>query len=174
MIISVDEVKKEVNLNGWTDERISRKLKAIEQVIRKYTNNNFQNRNIRSECKIVSQRLYGVNVPNLTVGNTIQISESKLNDGLYVIKKIEDNFITLDCNLIDESHALVTRVVYPEDVVDCAINLLEWSKKFGGKVGVKSETLSRHTVTYEDSATLYDGYPVGLLSGLKKYRKARF
>ena len=174
MIISVDEVKKEVNLNGWTDEKISRKLKAIEQTIRKYTNNNFQNRKIRSECEVVSQRLYGVNVPNLNVGNTIQISESKFNDGLYIVNAIDDKFITLDQDLIDESHALVTRIVYPDDVVDCAINLLEWSKKFGGKVGVKSETLSRHSVTYEDSATLYDGYPVGLLSGLNKYRKARF
>lgn len=174
MIISVDEVKKEVNLNGWTDEKISRKLKAIEQTIRKYTNNNFQNRKIRCECEVMSQRLYGVNVPNLNVGNTIQISESRFNDGLYVVNAIDDTFIELDQDLIDESHALVTRIVYPDDVVDCAINLLEWSKKYGGKVGVKSETLSRHQVTYEDSTTLYDGYPVGLLSGLKKYRKARF
>ena len=174
MIISVDEVKKEVNLNGWTDEKISRKLKAIEQTIRKYTNNNFQNRKIRSECEVMSQRLYGVNVPNLYVGNTIQISESKFNDGLYVVNAIDDKFIEVDQDLIDESHALVTRIVYPDDVVDCAINLLEWSKKYGGKVGVKSETLSRHSVTYEDSTTLYDGYPVGLLSGLNKYRKARF
>lgn len=173
MIISVDEVKKEVNLNGWTDEKISRKLKAIEQTIRKYTNNNFQNRSIRFECQVMSQRLYGVNVPNLFVGNTIQISESRFNDGLYVVNAIDDEFIEVDQSLIDESHALVTRVVYPDDVIDCAINLIEWSKKFGGKVGVKSETLSRHSVTYEDSATLYDGYPVGLLSGLNKYRKAR-
>lgn len=174
MIISVEEVKKEVSLNGWTDEKISRKLKAIEQTVRKYTNNNFQDRNIRSECEIMSQRLYGVSVPNLNVGNTIQISETKFNDGVYVIKTVEDKFIEVEQSLVDEAHALVTKVVYPDDVVDCAINLLEWTVKFGGKVGVKSETLSRHSVTYEDSATLYDGYPVGLLSGLNKYRKARF
>ena len=174
MIISVRDLKKEVELNGWTDEKIARKLKAIECAIRKYTNNNFQDRTIRSECELMSQKLYGVSVPNLKVGDTIQVSESMFNDGIYVIKSIENKFIELDQALIDESHALVTKVVYPDDVVDCALNLLEWSHKFGGKVGVKSETLSRHSVTYEDSATLYDGYPVGLLNCLNKYRKARF
>ena len=174
MIISVEEVKKEVTLKGWTDEKIARKLKAIEQTIRKYTNNNFQNRKIRSECEVMSQRLYGVVVPNLNVGDTIQISESRFNDGIYVIDEIDGKFIALNQELIDESHALMTKVVYPDDVIDCAIELLEWSHKYGGKVGVKSETLSRHSVTYEDSTTLYDGYPVGLLSGLNKYRKARF
>lgn len=174
MIISVDKVKAEVNLNGWSDDRIARKLKAIEQTIRKYTSNNFQDRKSRCECEIMSQKLYGVSIPTLDVGCTIQISESMFNDGLYVIESIDESFIALDKVLIDESHALVTKIVYPEDVIDCAINLLEWSMKYGGKVGVKSETLSRHSVTYEDSATLFDGYPVGLLSGLNKYRKARF
>jgi len=43
----------------------------------------------------------------------------------------------------------------------------------GDKVGIKSETISRHSVTYEDSATLYMGYPVGILNGLNLYKKAR-
>lgn len=174
MIISVEDVKKELDLKGWTDEKISRKLKAIEQTVRRYTNNNFQNRNVRIECEVMSQRLYGASVPSLKVGDTVELSESIFNNGLYVIEEIDGKFITLDQDLLDESHALVTKIVYPEDVVECAVNLLEWSRKFGGKVGIKSETLSRHSVTYEDSATLYDGYPVGLLSGLNKYRKARF
>lgn len=173
MIISVDQAKKLIDLQNWSDERIQMKLDAIEQTIRAYTHNNFQNRSIRSECAVMTQKIYGY-VPGLNVGDTIQISESRFNNGLYVVESIEDNFIMLDKELIDESHALVTKVEYPADVIDCVVELMEWNLNFGGKVGIKSETLSRHSVTYEDSATLFMGYPVGILNGLKLYMKARF
>ena len=174
MIISVSEVKKEVALNGWTDAKIERKLKAIEQTIRKYTNNNFQLRTHRKAADIVGGLLVFDKNDFFKIEDTIQISESNFSNGIYTVIESSDDSIGIDKDILDEEGVLVTKVVYPDDVVDCAINLLEWSKKYGGKVGVKSETLSRHSVTYEDSATLYDGYPVGLLSGLNKYRKARF
>lgn len=173
MIISVDQAKKLIGLQDWSDERIKMKLDAIEQTIRAYTHNNFQNRSIRSECAVMTQKIYGY-VPGLNVGDTIQISESRFNNGLYVVESIEDDSIMLDKDLIDESHALVTKVEYPADVIDCVVELMEWNLNFGGKVGIKSETLSRHSVTYEDSATLFMGYPVGILNGLKLYMKARF
>lgn len=173
MIISVEEIKQLIDFKGWSDAKIERKLNAIEQTVRKYTNNNFQKRGIRAECAAMTQKIYG-HVPGLNAGDTVQISESRFNDGLYVVVGIEGNFITLDKALIDESHVLVTKVEYPADVVDCAVELMEWNMKFGGKVGIKSETLSRHSVTYEDSTTLFMGYPVGILNGLKMYMKARF
>lgn len=174
MIISVDQAKKLISgLSSWSDERIRMKLDAIEQVIRSYTHNNFQNRGIRSDCAVISQQIKG-SVPGLNVGDTIQISESRLNSGLFVVEEIEDDFITVDKTLIDESHILVTKVEYPADVIDCVVDLMEWTVDFGGKVGIKSETLSRHSVTYEDSGTLFMGYPVGILNGLKLHMKARF
>ena len=173
MIISVEQAKELVVLKDWSDKRIKMKLDAIEQTIRAYTHNNFQNRSIRSECAVMTQKIYGY-VPGLNVGDTIQISESRFSDGLYVVESIDGNFIMLDKTLIDESHALVTKVEYPADVIDCVVELMEWNLNYGGKVGIKSETLSRHSVTYEDSATLFMGYPVGILNGLKLYMKARF
>ena len=173
MIISVDQAKKLIGLKNWSDERIQMKLDAIEQVIRSYTHNNFQNRGIRAGCAAIAQKVYGY-VPGLNVGDTIQITESRFNSGLFVVKAIESNMITVDKPLIDESHVLVTKVEYPADVIDCVVELMEWNLNFGGKVGIKSETLSRHSVTYEDSATLFMGYPVGILNGLKLHVKARF
>lgn len=174
MIISVDQAKKLISgLANWTDEKIQMKLDAIEQVIRSYTHNNFQNRGIRADCTVIAQQVHGY-VPGLDVGNTIQISESRFNNGIFVIESIDDNLITVDKALIDESHVLVTKVEYPADVIDCVVELMEWSLNYGGKVGIKSETLSRHSVTYEDSATLFMGYPVGILNGLKLHMKARF
>lgn len=174
MIISVAEAKELVDLKGWTDKKIERKLKAIEQTIRAYTNNNFQNRGIRFEGSVIAQKVYG-HVPDLNVGDTIQISESRFNNGLYVIEDIEDNLITVDSILIDESHVLVTKIEYPDDVVDCACNLLEWEVNNRSKVGIQSETLSRHSVTYfnMDGDNSIMGYPKSLVGCLKAYRRAR-
>ena len=175
MILSVDEAKRLIGFNGWSDERIERKLKSIEQTIRSYTNNSLQNRCVRSEA-MVHNTLYVVDsIPGLITGDTVQLSESLYNNGLYVVKEIEDNRITLDKELINESHILLTKVMYPDDVIDCCINLCEWEIKNRGKVGVKSETLSRHSVTYfdQDVNNQVNGYPVSLLGCLKPYRKAR-
>ena len=43
MIITTDEARVIFpDLDSWTDEKLCRKLKAIEQTVRSYTNNNFQ------------------------------------------------------------------------------------------------------------------------------------
>ena len=173
MIISVQEIKEIVDFKGWDDKKIERKLKAIEETIRKYTNNNFQNRFIRIECPVVAQKLYGVHTA-LKVGDTVQVTESMFNNGLYVITNIEGKMIELDKNLLDESHVLVTKIEYPDDVVECCINLMDWEVNHRAKLGIKSETLSRHSVTYEDSSAMFNGYPISILGGVKLRKKARF
>lgn len=173
MIISVEEAKQLIDFKNWTDEKIKRKLKAIEATIRKYTNNNFQDRDCRRTANIVGGS-FAVESTPFEVGDTVQISNSKLNKGLFIVESVDDESFTVEEDVKDEKDILVTKVDYPEDVVDCAINLLEWEVNYRSKIGVKSETLSRHSVTYEDSASLFMGYPVGILSVLKIYMKARF
>ena len=172
MIISVEKAKSLISFPDWSDEKIEMKLKAVEQTIRAYTNNNFQNRGIRSECSVLFGSLYGSTV-GFAVGDTVQITESKLNGGLHVITAVDDGGISVEEALHDEPHVLVTKVEYPADVVSCCVDLMEWAVNFAGKVGIKSETLSRHSVTYEDSATMFMGYPASLLGCLKPYRKCR-
>ena len=164
MIISVDEVKNEISdFKGWSDAKIERKLKAIERTIREHTNNRFQNRNIRYKCPIVAQKLYGVHSA-LQVGDTVQVTGSQFNDGLYVIKGIEDNLIEVDVALIDESDVMITKVVYPDDVVECALDMLDYelNKPDASKRGIQSETLSRHSITYAQpsDANMEKGYPL--------------
>ena len=173
MIISVEKAKSLISFPGWTDEKIKMKLKAVEQTIRAYTNNNFQNRCVRSECAVIVGDLYG-ETNGFNIGDTVQITESKLNGGLHVITAVDEGGISLEEELLDEDRVLVTKVEYPADVVNCCVDLMEWSVNFAGKVGIKSETLSRHSVTYEDSATMFMGYPASLLGCLKPYRKVRF
>lgn len=175
MIISVDKAKQMVDLSGWTDEKIEMKLKAVELAIRKYTNNNFQNQSRRTAADIVGGRFIMCPVVPFAVGDTVQVSESIYDAGLFTVASVDGTAFTVVEDVIDEIDVLVTRVEYPADVVDCALNLLEWEKSNRAKVGVQSETLSRHSVTYfnMDGNNQVMGYPVSLMGALKPYRKVR-
>ena len=174
MIISVKNLKKHIE-TSLPDEVLEAKLESLELLIRKHTNNNFQNRGIRFNCPVMTTKLY-LSTPLLKVGDTVQISESIYSNGIYVIKAVEDGFMELDKALIDESDVLITKVEYPMDVVFGAVNMMKWDMENRDKVGIQSETISRHSVTYFDQSannTLL-GYPISLLGFLKPYQKARF
>ncbi len=172
MIISVENLKKQVNCGELSDDLIATKLEAIEAVIRAYTNNNFQQRGVRFVGSSDEFNLYG-STQFFTVGDTVQISGSLVNNGLYKVASVQSDHIQLDKRLLTAEYNLVTKVKYPADVIQCAVDLYKWKQNMGEKVGIKSETISRHSVTYEDSATLFMGYPVGILNGLNLYKKAR-
>lgn len=174
MIISVEELKQYIKTTD-TDAMLEAKLRALELSIRGYTNNNFQQRSIRTVCPVMAQKLYTA-YPHLQVGDTVQISQSIFNDGVYTIKGIADGYIELDKKLLDENQVLVTKVEYPADVKMGVVNMLKWDMENRKKVGIQSETISRHSVTYfnmdGDNSTI--GYPKTLVGFLKPYKKARF
>jgi len=175
MIVPVEELTSMTEFSGKTETELKNKLKAVEQLIRAYTNNNFQNRNIRFSARSLKDRVFGTS-PFLKVGDTVQISQSKVNDGLYTITEIGDDFIRLDAELFQNDLNLITKVEYPVDIKAGVISLMVWEVQNRQKVGIKSETLSRHSVTYydQDANNQVMGYPVALLGFLKPYIKARF
>ena len=65
---------------------------------------------------------------------------------------------------------------YPMDVKMGVVNMMKWDLNNRDKVGVASETISRHSVTYfnMDAGNSVMGFPVSLLGFLKPYKKARF
>lgn len=66
-------------------------------------------------------------------------------------------------------------IVYPDDIKLGVVRLFEWDEKMRHKVGIQSETISRHSVTYADqTANTINGYPAHLMGFLKPYMKARF
>lgn len=173
MIISVKQFKKHVS-TAIDDEVLADRLSALELLIRKATNNNFQNRNIRFEVDV--SNVIRLDTPYLKPGDTVQISQSCLNDGLYVILSVTDGTITLNCDLYPEDKVLLTKVEYPIDVQMGVINLMKWEIENRDKVGIASETISRHSVTYfnMDGDNSILGYPKSLTGFLKPYMKARF
>lgn len=174
MIVDVSELLELPEFIGIFEKTLNRKLKAVESLIRSYTNNNFQNRMVRFEAPSSASSLLGCS-PYLMVGDTIQITES-INNGLYMVKEINQNIVTVDEGLFEADYNLITKVEYPDAVVEGVINLMIWEVQNRSKVGIKSETLSRHSVTYydQDANNQLMGYPVTLLGFLKPYIKARF
>ncbi len=169
VLLSMDEFK------GMDEDALSMKLEAVESLIRSYTNNNFQNRAMRMEAPASQGLLLGCS-PFFKAGDTVQISQSKVNDGLYVITEINDGSIAVDRELFDAPFNRVTKIIYPPDVQKGVVDLMIWEKKNRQKVGIKSETLSRHSITYydQDATNQVMGYPVSLLGFLKPYIKPRF
>ena len=177
MIVKAEDVVNYPEFKGMTVTQIQKKLDALEILIRKYTNNNFQNRFIRFTASSTGNRLKGVS-PYIKVGDTLQISESSVNDGLYVVTEINkiEGFTRVNKDLFSVGHNLVTKIEYPVDVQQGVIKMLQWETESVSRIGVKSETISRHSVTYfdQDKNNQVMGFPVSLLGFLDIYKKARF
>ena len=175
MLMTVEELKQYITTTD-TDSVLEAKLQALELLIRKYTNNNFQKRAFRSKADIVGNVIVCQSVSNIKVGDTVQISESCYNDGLYTIKTADGYTYTVDGDVVEEQKVLMTKVVYPIDIQMGAVNMLKWDAENRSKVGIQSETISRHSVTYfnMDGDNSLMGYPKSLIGFLKPYMKARF
>lgn len=178
MIMSVDELRKYIN-SDETDEALEAKLQALELLIRAHTNNNFQIRAQRVKADSLAegkQMLIDGHIP-FAVGDTLQItgSDYMLNE-LVTVKVVSDGVLTVGEPVETEKGIVLTKVKYPMDVKMGIINLMKWEIENRDKVGVSSETISRHSVTYFDmnGENSSMGYPKALLGFLKPYYKARF
>lgn len=170
MIMSVEEFKQFVTTD-IPDQVLEAKLQALELLIRKQTNNNFQERRFRTVGDIDKNTVSVHDAEMFSVGDTVMID----ND-LCVIQSINGNTFTIDENLLFEEGCLVTKVVYPMDVKMGVINMMKWDLENRDKVGIQSETISRHSVTYfnMDGDNSSIGFPKSLTGFLKPYMKARF
>lgn len=174
MIVPIETVLALPEFTGSAESVVLMKTKAIEAAIQAYTNNRFQVREVRFFAESKDGVLLGGN-SFLSAGDTVEISDSGINDGLYTVVNATATTTVLDRPIFDDPYNVVTLVRYPEDVQVGALNLLAWDESNRQKVGISSETLSRHSVSYFDqsAANTMLGYPIALLGFLKPYRKAR-
>lgn len=116
MIVSLDIVKQEEKLKGISEEKLKRKLKALEKSIRKYTNNKFLDTRIRFNGSIQSGKLISEIGTYLKSDDNIELTHC-LSDGPYTVNEVDGETITIDdSNLIDCKYLVVTKIVYPEDI----------------------------------------------------------
>ena len=176
MLISAGDLKsKHTQFVDIDDDIITRKLSSIESAIRKYTNNNFQNRLIRFNASVEGGIIKGTS-PYLKSLDTIEISDG-VNKGLYTIISLENGVKTIE-PLYDYPNQQITKIEYPIDVIEGAIDLLDWELVKEGKeiIGVASESISRHNVSYvqRTNENTINGYPIELFNFCNNYKKARF
>ena len=171
MIITVEELKTVSELSSIPDEQLELMSEGIEDFIRQYTNNNFIIKNVTFNTPSVNGKLETVS-PLFKVGDTVLISNSKYNNGVYVLTA---NDGTLNKELFDDDNNKITLVKYPSAIKLGVVKLLQYNAKMDSKVGISSESLSRHSISYAQPASdSIGGYPSSLMSFLKPYMKARF
>lgn len=154
-------------------------LDGLEISIRELTNNPFQNRHVRF-CNLRFEGETTIivfdEVEGLRSGDTVQISDSKWNNGLFVIKEIAGNTIILDGNprlfTGNDEKSYLTKVEYPADIIAGVQKLLKYDTQMTDKMGLKSKTVSRVSETYFDqnSGETINGYPAAMMSFIDKYR----
>ena len=156
------------------------RLDAYESAIRQLTNNNFQVMAVRSKGFTVEGNVVtfddNILTDSLHEGETVEINDSRIIDGLYIAESVIPKSITLDRNTRKSgtfNRAIVTLVVYPDDIKEGVRRLIAYDKRMGNKTGIKSETISRMRLDYYDvnSNETIGGYPANLMSFIKKYIK---
>lgn len=173
MIITLEEAQKIFKPVTQDD------LDGLETAIRTLTNNPFQNKHIRHhDLRFNSESSIKVNneIIGLRKGDTIQISNSKINDGLFVVKVIADQEITVEGEPqffeINCEQAVLTKVQYPPDILLGVKKLIQYDSKMVNKMGLKSKTVSRMSETYYDqnNGESINGYPASMMSFINKYK----
>ena len=177
MIVKIEDLKRINEFSKIDDAVLKKKLRAIEKTIRNHTNNKFIDSRIRDFGKIENNKIISHIADLLNVDDNIELTHC-LNNGPYTVKEIQDNIIAVDeeIRLINTNKIVITKIIYPEDVQEGVINLLKWDFGLRNKVGIKSETISRHSISYfdMDKNNSLKGYPASLLGFLDDYIKARF
>lgn len=174
MIMTVAQLKTYINTNV-SDAILKDYLTSAELMIRAYTNNNFQNRGYRVRANISDNSIIVDNAP-YAIGDTVQITESIYNQGIFTVESVDDSYFTVLEDVQDEDNILITKAVYPFNVVMGVVKMIDWNLNNGDKVGIQSESISRHSVTYfnMDGDNSVMGYPKSLLGFLRPYRKPKF
>lgn len=177
MIISVNELRQYISTDEG-DQALEARLQALELLIRGHTNNNFQVKGTGRIADVVSGFFTVEALNPYKVGDTIHVSGSDKNDGLYTIKEADDQSFRVNEPTRDEIDVFVTLVDYPADVKMGVVELMKYDLENRKKVraGVQSETISRHSVTYKvpDASDTLKGYPQHLMGFLERHMKARF
>lgn len=155
-------------------------LDALEQKVRTLTNNKFHHSHIKNHnlALMDNQIITTDELIGFKEGNRIEIVGTKYNDGLYNIIAVDDHTITVNADFILETNkeAFVVRIDYPVDLANSLKEIIRYQTKMANKTGVKTERVSRTSVTYHDvnSTDNIEGIPSSYWSFIRKYRKIRW
>lgn len=174
MLMTVEDLRRYMETDE-DDQVLEARLQALELLVRGYTHNNFTVQQTGRLADVVGGRFHLDEAAEYAPGDTVQVSGVR-NRGLYTVTEADATSVTVLEKTYDDIDAYIVKVVYPMDVKMGVVNLMKWEAAARDKVGVQSETISRHSVTYTDQTAENTamGYPAALMGFLRPYMQARF
>ena len=174
MIMTVEELRRHMDTEE-DDQTLEDKLRGLELLIRGHTHNHFTIKHTGRLADIVGGTFDLDEPAGFEPGDTVLVSGVR-NKGLFTIAQTTGTTFTVNEKTYDEIDAYVVKVEYPMDVKMGVVELMKWKADAGEKVGVQSESISRHSVTYSDrtAANTVKGFPAELMGFLQHYMQAQF
>lgn len=177
------------------DNLIDQLIPLIEDDIREYCNNNFNDKNVYLIASAISftHNSTSADTINLDIGanqdgfveaqfkagQTVQVEGSFNNNGFFDIESVTSTVMTLYTDesrpyfgqLVTEDEdefVRITKVKYPDALKLNVAQMCKY-KLSTYDYSVKSETVSRYSVEYNQD--LLNGYPKSLMTGLNRWRR---
>ncbi len=173
-MIPVDKLSKDLR-DKHADSELMAMLEGLETTMREYTNNHFHVRGVQFDgLSGGTKNLATSGAIGVRVGDRVELVDEHGVHTLAFVAKITPMGIAFDRELpVGALSCYLVR--YPADVVLGVSRLLAWQSTQGSKIGIKAESIGRHSVTYgfDGGAGGMAGYPVELTAFLKSYMRAR-
>lgn len=176
MVLTVEELRSYVETE-LTDSQLTLLLDSIEDLVVRVTHNDFADRRHAYVSHITDGVFAGDYTDYIDEGDTVRFYGADVNDkALWVVKTVTEDGITFTDTPKDETEVTVRKVIYPDALKAGVVNLVKYELAYRDSAGLKSETISRHSVTYADPDAdgNVGGYPKALTSFLLPYCRARF
>lgn len=200
MIATKDELKTLLSITSATQEELLDQLiPIVEDDIREYCNNAFHDRGVYISSAEISftHNAGSADTINLNIGaneagfvdaqfkagQTVHVQGSYNNDGFFEVETVSSTAMTLYTpsyrpyfNVLvtedEDVNILIHKVKYPMALKNVEAQMINY-KLSNRDYGVQAETVSRYSVTYNNS-DMVNGYPKALMTGLNRWRNPRF
>ena len=194
MIATKAELKRLAMITTMTqDELIDQLMPIIEDDIRQYCNNGFQDKNVYIASNAISftHNAGSADTINLAsgsegfidaqfkAGQTVQVQGAYNNDNFFEVETVSSSVMTLYAYanrpyypvLVTEDEdafVWIYKVEYPPALKLVESQMLKY-KLSSHDYSVSSETVSRYSVSFNQMTE--SGYPKAIMSGLNRFRR---
>lgn len=171
MLISVADAQ------GYNQNITQEDIFALEQMIINRTNNHFHVPDYEPAIELISGgKVYIEGFNFVQVDDTVELTGVPVISGFYHVTEVGEDWLKVDIpdNYRFEGGKLFL-IRFPADVVAGVKHLLEYQAKTADKIGIKSESISRWTTTYESfGRDRINGLPAHLFNFLEPYVQWRW
>lgn len=149
-------------------------LPFVLMEIRGYTNQYFLTTTNTSVVDITEGKVYVDNTKGFNIGDSVELLNSHNNTLIYQVKNIEDDYIEMEQDLLDE-HDVESRIMIKLSFrgvnLNTVSNMISYSKNTESQAGVQSQSLGGYSVSYARAVDGVSLYPLELYGGLNSLRK---